>query len=170
MACFNFCLKQIRKVYESKKWTARSSALYHWPQCSRNKLKIWSRAEPLCRWPQCIIWRTHYQPGEHLPSFDLKPKDPLTVKHFQRVVLMPYTVYVCDSLGHSVGRVHKGVLVPWWSILRSSWLPSGPHAWFLSRGNDGTGVAVRTGAQTNLSPHHIVQICPCMILHAPIQI
>lgn len=72
--------------------------------------------------------------------------------------------------GHSVWGVHTGVLVPWWSKLRTLLLPPDPYSWFPSCGNGGSGTALRTDAQTNLSPNHIVQICLGMLLHAQFNI
>lgn len=114
-----------------------------------------------------VIWGTQYQPVENQPPFDLQPKVPLTVKHFQRVLLMSVPVCVCVRYsGHSVWGVHTGVLVPWLSKLRALLLHPDLYAWFPSCGNGGTGLAVRTDARTNLSPNHIVQIFLGMILHA----
>lgn len=118
-----------------------------------------------------IIWGTQYQPVENQPPFAVQPKDHLTVKHFQRVLLLSVpecVVCVWDTLGTLCEEyTHRGPcsLV---STLRTLLLPPDPHAWFPSCGNGGSGIAVRTDAHTNLSPNHIVQICLGVLLHAPI--
>lgn len=74
-----------------------------------------------------VIWGTQYQPVENKPPFVLQLKDHLTVKHFQRVLLMsvPVCVFVCEVLWElCVRSTHGGpcsLMVQTENTVASSW-------------------------------------------------
>lgn len=105
-----FLNSSAKYVMDRKEWMGRLSALHHWPQCSGNKLKIRSWAEPLCTTTASVIWGMQYQPVENQPPFALQPEDHLTVKHFLRVLLMSVPECVWDTLGTLCEEYTQGSL------------------------------------------------------------